>query len=207
MTMINGTATTDSKHRLNSYLTNNNIEGFGIKNCRERYLIPSSDNIYGGVKIEYVLIDSSSNSSLFPLPKTSNKTFDINVLLNNFPSDTYQWSIGTAHSVRFLPNTTLNIKPKVSNDPSLRTIKCCLHSDIKPLQFELPYIRFSLEKEAVMVLVETNDIPFVDPDNDILENALSFFNEFEKHFPLMTRTRKREYSQVVQNGPHTVVNG
>jgi hypothetical protein len=199
MAMINGTATTGSKLRLNSYLTNNNIEGFAIKNCRERYLIPSSDNSFGGVKIEYVFIDSGSNSSLFRLPMTSNNTFDINVLLNNFPYDTYQWSIGTAHSIGFLPDTTLNIKPKVSNDPSLRTIKCCLHSDIKPLQFELPYIRFSLEKEAMVILFKTNDIPFVDPDKDILENSLNFFNEFEKHFPLMRSTSKREYCLLGQH--------
>ncbi|CAF1263916.1 unnamed protein product [Didymodactylos carnosus] len=199
MAMISGIATTGSKLRLNSYLTNHNIEGFAIKNSRERYLIPSSDNIFGGVKIEYVFIDSGSNSSLFPLPTTSNKTFDIDVLLNNFPYKIYQWSIGTAHSVGFLPDTTLSIKPKVSNDPSLRTIKCCLHSDIKPLQFELPYIRFALDKEAIMVLVETKDIPFVDPDKDILEDALNFFNQFEKHFPLITRTSKHEYCLLGQH--------
>ena len=197
--MTSGTTITGSKLKLNTYLTNQNIEGFAIKNSRERYLIPSSDNIFGGVKIEYVFIDSGLNSSLFPLPTTSNKTFDINVLLNNFPYNTYQWSIGTAHSIGFLPDTTLCIKPKGSNDPPLRTIKCYLHTDIKPLQFDLPYIRFSLDKEAIMVLLETKDIPFVDPDKEILEEALQFFNEFEKYFPERTRRSKYEYCLLGQH--------
>ena len=145
------------------------------------------------------MIDSGSNSSLFPLPLTLNKKFDINGLLKNFSHEKYIWSIGTAYGVGLLPDTTLHIKPKQSNDLSLCTIKCCLHVDIKPLPFELPYIRFSLDKEAMIILVETSQISFSEADNETLRNTLSFFNEFEKHFSSITNTRKREYCLLGQH--------
>jgi hypothetical protein len=98
----------------------------------------SSDNIFAGVQIEYVLTDSGSNSSLFPLPMISNKNFDVNGLLKNFPHDKDLWSIRAASGVGLLPDTTLHVKPKKSNDASLCKLKCCLHVDIKSLEFQLP---------------------------------------------------------------------
>jgi len=97
----------------------------------------SSDNIFAGVQIEYVLIDGGSNSSLFPLRMIPNKNYDIS-LLKKFPHDKDLWSIGAASSVDLLPDTTLHIKPKKSNDASFCEIKCCLHVNIKSLEFQLP---------------------------------------------------------------------
>ncbi|CAF4185724.1 unnamed protein product [Rotaria sordida] len=177
------TSISGAKLRLKTYLINNNIEGFAIKNFRERFLIPSNNNIFGGIQMEYVMIDSGSNSSLFPLPMTLNNTFDINILLKNFPFDKYQWSIGTAYGVGARdgrasqkvtpppsPDTTLHIKPKELNGVSVCTIQCSLHIDIKELQFQLPYIRFSLNKDSIIVLIETNEIPFLDTDKETLQN-------------------------------------
>ena len=62
--MTTGTTVTGSKLRLNAYLMNNNIEGFAIKNFRERFLIPSNHNIFGGVQIEYVFPGRSKRSRL-----------------------------------------------------------------------------------------------------------------------------------------------
>ncbi|CAF2938197.1 unnamed protein product [Rotaria sp. Silwood2] len=197
--MTTDTIDIDAQLQLNSYLKNNFIEGFAIKNFRERYLIPSSNNIFGGVQIEYILIDSGSNSSLFPLPMTLNNTFDINILLKNFPYDKHIWSIGTAHGAGLLPDTTLHIKPKESDDGSLCTIKCSLHVDIKPLEFQLPYIRFSLDEQSIKVLLETNEIPFSATEKGILRSRISFFNEFEKHFPSIRNTKKREYCLLGQH--------
>ncbi|CAF3811359.1 unnamed protein product [Rotaria sordida] len=177
------TSISGAKLRLKTYLINNNIEGFAIKNFRERFLIPSNNNIFGGIQMEYVMIDSGSNSSLFPLPMTLNNTFDINILLKNFPFDKCQWSIGTAYGVGARdgrasqkvtpppsPDTTLHIKPKELNGVSVCTIQCSLHIDIKELQFQLPYIRFSLNKDSIIVLIETNEIPFLDTDKETLQN-------------------------------------
>ncbi|CAF3224449.1 unnamed protein product [Rotaria socialis] len=197
--MTTDTIDIDAQLQLNSYLKNNFIEGFAIKNFRERYLIPSSNNIFGGVQIEYILIDSSSNSSLFPLPMTLNNTFDINILLKNFPYDKHIWSIGTAHGVGLLPDTTLHIKPKESDDGSLCTIKCSLHVDIKPLEFQLPYIRFLLDEQSIKVLLETNEIPFSATEKGILRSRISFFNEFGKNFPSIRSTKKREYCLLGQH--------
>ncbi|CAF1348954.1 unnamed protein product [Rotaria sordida] len=197
--MTTDTIDIDAQLQLNSYLINNFIEGFAIKNFRERYLIPSSNNIFGGVQIEYILIDSGSNSSLFPLPTTVSNEFDINILLKNFPYDKHIWSIGAAHGVGLLPDTTLNIKPKESDDGSLCTIKCSLHVDIKPLVFQLPYIRFSLDEQSIKILLETNEIPFSATEKGILRSRISFFNEFEKHFPSTRNTKKREYCLLGQH--------
>ncbi|CAF4287498.1 unnamed protein product, partial [Rotaria sordida] len=151
------TSISGAKLRLKTYLINNNIEGFTIKNFRERFLIPSNNNIFGGIQMEYVMIDSGSNSSLFPLPMTLNNTFDINILLKNFPFDKYQWSIGIAYGVEL-------------NGVSVCTIQCSLHIDIKELQFQLPYIRFSLNKDSIIALIETNEIPFSVTDKETLQN-------------------------------------
>ncbi|CAF5117180.1 unnamed protein product [Rotaria sp. Silwood1] len=109
------TTVTGSILRLNQYLTNNNILGFAVKNNRDRFLIPSNQNSYNDIQIEYILIDSGSNSSLFPLPMTPEKTFDIYRLIQKFPFDRYTWSIGIAHGIGAIHDTTLNIKPLEDN--------------------------------------------------------------------------------------------
>jgi len=198
------TIVTGSKLRLNSYLNDNNILGFAVKNYRDRFLIPSNQNLFGGIIIEYVLIDSGSNSSLFPLPVTPEKTFDIHQLIKNFPYHQYTWSISTAHGIGLIPVTTLHIKPIEDADSSLATIKCNLHYDIKALEFNLPYLRFSLNKESVKILTETNEIKFSETDKEVLQNTLQFLNEFERKFPLMINKKKREYCLLGQHFLKTV---
>ncbi|CAF4737167.1 unnamed protein product [Rotaria socialis] len=193
------TAVTGSKLQLHSYLSNNNIEGFAIKNFRERYLIPSSNNYFGGIQIEYILIDSGSSSSLFPLPMLPNKVYDIDALLKNFPYDKYIWSIGTAYGVGLLADTTLQIKPKESSEGVPCTIQCSLHTDIESLEFQLPYVRFSLDRESITILTQRIEISLSETDKETLENAVNFFNEFEKHFPSMRNTKKREYCLLGQH--------
>ncbi|CAF1456107.1 unnamed protein product [Didymodactylos carnosus] len=114
--MTSSTTVTDSKLRLNICLINKNVEGFEVRNYHGRFLIPSCDNVFGGVQIECVLIDSGSNLSLFPLPMTPDKNFDINHLMRNFPYDQYMWTIRTAYDVGLLTDTTLHIKPIEQND-------------------------------------------------------------------------------------------
>ncbi|CAF1269466.1 unnamed protein product [Adineta ricciae] len=61
--MNSGTSTSGYKLRLNRYLTENNIDGFAVVNNRERFLIPSDENTFGGIKVPYVLIDTQVNKS------------------------------------------------------------------------------------------------------------------------------------------------
>ena len=198
--MSGGTTTaTGYKLRLNQYLTNNNIDGFAVINNRERFLIPSSDNTFGGIKIEYVLIDSGSNSSLLPLPMTLDKKLDINKLTECFPSNQYIWTIGPAHGVGLLPNTTLHIKPLVQNDVLEKKIICTLHSDIKPLEFDLPYLRFSLDKESIETFIESNEILFSEADKSLLQDTLKLLNDIEIHFPSMINMKKRQYCLLGQH--------
>ncbi|CAF0887238.1 unnamed protein product [Didymodactylos carnosus] len=109
-----------------------------------------------------------SNSSLFPLPMTSDKNFDINHLMRNFPYDQYMWTIGTAYGVELLTDTTLHIKPIEQNDSPSAAIKCRLHIDIKPLEFDLPYVRFSLDRESITILMETDGVLLSKPDKETL---------------------------------------
>lgn len=90
-------------------------------------------------------------------------------------------------------DTTWHIKSFESNDASVGTIKCCSHVDLNSLEFELPCIRFSLDKESIKVLVEINEIPFSETHKVTLENILCLFNEFEKHFLTMTNTKNCGY--------------
>jgi hypothetical protein len=197
--MASGTTVTGSKLRLGQYLNNNNILGFAVRNHRDRFLVPSSQNLFGGILTEYVLIDSGSNSSLLPLPTTPEKNFDVRHLIKNFPHDKYVWSIGTVRGVGLLNDTTLHIKPKQFNNLPSFKIKCSLHMDIKSLDFELPYVRFSLDKQSIKILSETTEIPFADVDEEILANTLSFLNEFENHFPMMINNKKRDYCLLGQH--------
>ncbi|CAF3278337.1 unnamed protein product [Rotaria sp. Silwood2] len=193
------TPVTGSMLRLNHYLTNNNILGFAVKNSRDRFLIPSNQNSYNDIQIEYILIDSGSNSSLFPLPMTPEKTFDIYRLIQNFPFDRYTWTIGTAHGIGVIHDTTLNIKPLEDNGSSSSKIKCSLHSDINKLEFELPHIRFSLDRESLKVLFETDIVPFSDPDKETIKNTLKFLDDFINYFPLMINNKKRDYCLLGQH--------
>lgn len=198
--MSSVTTTSGAKLRLNQYLNNNNIAGFAIKNYRHRFLIPSCTNSFGGIIIEYVLIDSGSNSSLFPLPFTSDKIFDIDNLVQTFPYDKYVWSIGTAHGLGLIPDTTLHIKSISSdNGSAMYPIKCNLHFDIKSLNFDLPYLRFPLNKDSIKMLIDTADIPFSDFDREILQNTFKFLNEFDEKFPMMINKNKRDYCLLGQH--------
>ena len=143
--------------------------------------------------VDYVLIDSGSNSALFPLPTTPTLKFDIDSLIRNFPYDKFLWTIGTAHGVGLLPDTTLHIKPMADNGSSLNEIPCSLHTDIKPLTFAIPYIRFTLGNESMIVLTQTASIPFSAADRDILQTALTLLHNFEVQFPAMINAKRRAY--------------
>ena len=181
---------TGYKLRLNAYLTKYNIEGFAVRNSRDRFLIPSSPNTFGSMQVDYVLIDSGSNSALFPLPTTPTLKFDIDSLIRNFPYDKFLWTIGTAHGVGLLPDTKLHIKPMADNGSSLNEIPCSLHTDIKPLTFAIPYIRFTLGNGSMIVLTQTASIPFSEADRDTLQTALTFLYNFEVQFPAMINAKR-----------------
>ncbi|CAF3700977.1 unnamed protein product [Rotaria sp. Silwood1] len=187
------TTVTGSILRLNQYLTNNNILGFAVKNNRDRFLIPSNQNSYNDIQIEYILIDSGSNSSLLPLPMTPEKTFDIYRLIQNFPFDRYTESFGAAHGIDPIHDTTLNIKPLEDNGLSSTKIKCSLHSDSNKLELELPYIRFSLDRQSMKILAETDIVPFSETDKETKKDALKFLDDFINYFSLMVNNKKRDY--------------
>lgn len=190
--MNNPTTVTGAKLRLNSYLNNNHILGFAIKNYRERFLIPSDQNIFGGIVIPFVLIDSGSNSSLFPSP-TTGTIFNVEQLIQKFPFNQYHWTIGTACGVRLIPDTTLHIVPIPDDNSRITNIKCILHNDIKPLEFELPYIRFSLNKDDIKILLEANTIPFSATDKETLSNKCKFLDDLENSFSSIANPKKRHY--------------
>lgn len=176
-----------------------NILGFAVKNFRDRFLIPSSDNYFNGIQIDYVLIDSGSNSSLFPLPMATNGNFDIHYLIQHFPYDQYQWTIGLAPGVGLISDTTLQIKPIEDEGSCSIKISCSLHTDIKPLNFNLPHIRFSLNKESIQILFNENSIPFADPDREALEKALKLLNQLEEQFPSLINQKRRNYCLLGQH--------
>ena len=178
---------------LNRYLNSNKISGFAVKNSRYRFLIPSNCNSFGGINIEYVLIDSGSNSSLFPLPLTLQKVFDINGLMETFSFNKYNWSIGSAHGVGLISDTTLHIKSITDHDGlALHPIQCILHFDLKPLPFELPYLRFSLDRDSIQTLIDMDNISIPKFDRESLRTTLNFLDEFRKTFPLLKSKSNRD---------------
>ncbi|CAF0987245.1 unnamed protein product [Adineta ricciae] len=164
----------------------------------------SGENTFGGIKIPYVLIDSGSNSSLLPLPMNVNNKLDLNELMRCFPSSGFLWTISTAYGVGLLPNTSLHIKRRVESNGADGKILCHLHADLKMLQFELPYLRFTLDKESIQVLTGLNETLFSEADKSLLEDTLRFLNNFEDHFPSMINTKKREYCLLGQHFLKTV---
>ena len=64
-------SSTGSKRRLSLYLTKHKIEGFALRNSRDRLLIPSAENMFGRVRVDYVLIDSGCNAALSPMPRSN----------------------------------------------------------------------------------------------------------------------------------------
>ncbi|CAF1204764.1 unnamed protein product [Rotaria sordida] len=85
------------------------------------------------------------------------------------------------------------------NDSSSTKIQCSLHSDIKEFQFQLPYIRFSLDRQSIKILAETDIIPFSDVDKETIKDILKFLDDFINHFPSMVNNKKRDYCLLGQH--------
>ncbi|CAF1269484.1 unnamed protein product [Adineta ricciae] len=149
-------------------------------------------------------LGSGSNSSLLPLPMNVNNKLDLNELMRCFPSSGFLWTIGISYGVDLLPNTTLHIKRRVESNGADGEILCHLHADLKMLQFELPYLRFTLDKESIQVLTGSNETLFSEADKSLLEDTLRFLNNFEDHFPSMMNTKKRQYCLLGQHFLKTV---
>ncbi len=75
----------------------------------------------------------------------------------------------------YIYDTTLIIKPLEDNDSSSSKIEFILHSDIKELQFQLPYIRFSFDRESIKLLSETDVIPVSETNKDTIKDSLNFW--------------------------------
>jgi len=71
----------------------NNVILFASMNKRFRFFIPSKDNYFGGVPVEYVMIDSGCNSILLPLPES------LEFLEKTFVEPQYSWRIRTGKGV------------------------------------------------------------------------------------------------------------
>ena len=101
-----------------------------------------------------------SNPSLFPLPITTNRNFDIHYLIQQIPSEQYQWTIGLTHGVTLISDTTLRIKLIGNEGSGSLEISCSLHIDIKLWSFHSTHFKFLLIKESIQILFNENSIPF-----------------------------------------------
>jgi len=127
---------------------------FGIKNHRQRFFIPSCENVFGEKKYPKVLIDSGCSSILLPLSDAN----DLTLLLEKYPSARksrsmldYHWKIATSSNVGGSTPVLL-----IEKDPSVDSFPVCLMKDIFPSnKFSLKRLRFSLCTDDITFLLET----------------------------------------------------
>eukprot|EP01126_Amoeba_proteus_P056317 TRINITY_DN7064_c0_g1_i12.p1 TRINITY_DN7064_c0_g1~~TRINITY_DN7064_c0_g1_i12.p1 ORF type:complete len:187 (-),score=22.20 TRINITY_DN7064_c0_g1_i12:322-882(-) len=125
---------------------------FGKKNKHQKYFITSNENYFGGIKVEWVTIDTGCSSLLLPL-----KPEQLSSLASSFPHPTFSWSIGGSIEVGSLNAVTLIVKrPGHTFDCSLNS------SSILPI----PFLRFHLCLEDVKWLeqnctwLDNNSCPY-----------------------------------------------
>jgi hypothetical protein len=113
---------------------------FACANKKKRYFLPTKENYFGRVKIEYMMVDSGCNSFLLPL-----KENQIEELVSKFKPDNSTWSIsmGGSNGVAAVKNITLTIHQK----PLRIDVKLCLNKTEDKLDMyetEVDFLRFHL---------------------------------------------------------------
>jgi len=149
---------------------------WGITNTRRRIFLPSKANTFGGLTIEYVMIDSGCGSLLLPLQKGQVTEF-----LTRFPTDTFVWSINASRGTGSLHASTLHIKGKAGGN----TIPIRLMADLLPKAptFYVGYLRFHLCYEDAQELLDLapQSTPLREPYQKNLRELIGRVNALRDH--------------------------
>ncbi|CAF0819511.1 unnamed protein product [Didymodactylos carnosus] len=135
-----------------------------ILNPRGRFVIPSSQNSFGGLQIALCAFDDGCTTLLLPLPSSINDLCDL------FPSTEYLWSTEGGAGVGIVSTKTLKITSKVG-----RSINCELSSDLRPWRIQLDFLRFDISCDEPMSLLRLNPSPF---------NESAFIDLLEYHYTI-----------------------
>ena len=120
------------------------ILAVALKNARQRFFIPSTENHFGGIKYDFVMIDCGCNSMLLPFPSSL-------ASLNQYNDAIYSWQIfwsqgtGPIHS----PTLLINRIDGLSVGSVLLAGRYVM---------ELPFLRFHLGSESAQALVALDQL-------------------------------------------------
>jgi hypothetical protein len=116
---------------------------FAARNRRGRFYIPCKDNIFGGITVENVLLDSGCSTLLLPFP------LDRGFPAQFLESAVYQWIVSSSRGTGSVHSPVLKVKKHFGNFP------CTLAGKEQP---PFTMLRFHLGSQAANQLLNTPEL-------------------------------------------------
>ena len=110
-----------------------------LRNKKNRFLLPSQENYFGGLRIEAVMLDTGCNSLLCPIANEHT----LSEMCKLFPKETYLWTIEESRGVQS-KSLTLEIKKRSEAPITLELEKNLITS-----KSEVARLRFHLSAEDI----------------------------------------------------------
>jgi len=90
--------------KISSKNASTSILFYALCNNRKRYFIPSKENYFGGIKIEYCMLDSGANTLLLPCNQVI-----LSEIIVKFDYPRYKWDVCPSGGVGALSSPILSI--------------------------------------------------------------------------------------------------
>lgn len=112
------------------------------RNKRNRFFIPDTNNSFGGISFDYVMMDSGCSSILLPFPPDP-------TVLEAFSGEQYRWQISFSRGAGAVGSLVLKIQPHAQEIGGTFSIE--LAGKAQPFKF--PFLRIHLGSAAVTALL------------------------------------------------------
>lgn len=176
-------------------MENNKIQGvelFTYKNIKNRFFVPSKENYFGGVKIQYIMFDTGCNTHLLPLEKDK-----INNIIELFPADKYVWQISGSKGTGALSPPVLIIN-SINGKSEMFNVK--ISCDLYPFETFLEFLRFHLSYEDTVDLFKCSDFVSLSSNSKlILNNFIKTVESLKNIYPDIKIGERRSHALFGQN--------